>query len=139
MDSSNSFLILYTVLRLTPKHCEICKTAGRNAQQYTGSFPKSEGVNRHGVDSFTDSVQLTLVGCRVNKTWNKESAHTKWIIQNGDNLPIIYMYRYIIYFISLSLSLYIYVYTCFLDSILREREEFINYWGCFTHMHYSKS
>ena len=57
----------------------------------------------HGAAFLTDNAQLILVNCTVDKTWNKQSACAKLIIQNGNNvfnvlcIYSVYAYTHYIY------------------------------------------
>ena len=133
----NFFWILYTVLRLTPKHCQIIILVFR---QYGMPFSNFWGSElRHGAVFLTDSAQMTcLLHSRQKPTQSMwKFNNLKW--WKYPSLPLwvyiyIYIYIYIYLFrptyllislfislfrslslsvclsLSLSLSLYIYIY-----------------------------
>ena len=86
--------------------------SGMNAKQYSMPFPNfwwSELC--YGTAFLTDCAWLTLVWCRVDKTWHKQNAWMKLIIQNGNNLPITpYIYIYICVCVWEREYIYIYIY-----------------------------
>ena len=92
--SSNSSLILSTVLKLTPKHSEVFVLA---LQSWMSSMPFPNfwcGELRHGPTFLTHSVQLTLVCYRVEKPQTN-----------------IYIYIYIYIYIVCCIYIYIYIYS----------------------------
>ena len=77
------------------------------------NFQKNE--LQHDAVFHIGNLQLTLICCRENKTWNEQSGSAKWIIQN-DDLPITSSTHIRIHILT---HIYIYIYI------------FIYIWGSF--------
>ena len=118
---SHTFVITIVLIQLLPN--PLCRSqiytktlwnfhiraSSVNAMLYNVLFPnfwKSE--LHHGVAFYTDSTQLTLVWCTVEKTWNKQSTCAKLIIHFKSlilHMCFVCLIVFPFHLLSLSLSL----------------------------------